>query len=358
MTQKFYIGTYTGPKSKGIYLYELDLSAGQITSQGVAGETPNPSFVALHPNRRFAYAVNEGGDFQGQKTGSVTAFSIDPSSLKLTTLNQQPSEGLWPCYLTVDPSGRHVLLANYGSGTATVLPIRDDGSLAVPSCTVQHQGKGPNPKRQEGPHAHSINFDPTGQFVITADLGIDQLLISRLDTTTGKLIPHDPAFVRVAPGAGPRHLSFSPDGRFAYLLTELANTIVAYSLADRKAVLTELQTVSMLPPDFTGYSSGAEVKVHPNGKFVYGSNRGHDSIAIFSADSQSGKLTPVAIEPSRGKEPRNFAIDPSGQYLIAANHKSDNLVVFRIDLSTGKLQHLQTLESPSSPVCVRFIPQS
>ena len=356
MNQWFYVGTYTGPKSKGIYLYELDLATGRIFAHGLACETTHPSFVAHHPTRRFCYAANEVGDFEGRKTGSVTALSVDPSALKLTSLNQQPSEGLWPCHLTVDRTGRHVLVANYGSGTVTVLPIRDDGSLGPPACTIQHEGHGPHPKRQEGPHAHSVNIDPAGEFVIAADLGIDQLQISHLDAATGRLTPHDPAFVRVAPGSGPRHLAFSPDGRFAYLLTELANTIVVYSLADRRAVLTELQTVSLLPADFKGQSSGAEVKVHPTGRFVYGSSRGHDSIAIFRVHAGTGKLTPVAIEPSRGKEPRNFAIDPSGQYLVVANHKSDNLVVFRIDLSTGRLEHRQTIEGPASPVCVLFVP--
>jgi 6-phosphogluconolactonase len=283
----------------------------------------------------------------------VSAFAVDAQTSKLSLLNQQPSEGISPCHLATDPSGKVVAVANYSSGTFTVLLIAKDGSLKAPSCTIQDHGKGPNAARQDGPHAHWINFDPTGQFVLGIDLGTDKLNLFRLDLAKGTLV--DQRATPVTPGTGPRHIAFHPNGRYAYLITELASTMVTYSWDAQQGVLNELQTLPMLPSDFKGQNTAAEVVVHPSGQFLYGSNRGHDSIAMFSIDPATCKLTMLGRISTQGKHPRNITIDPTGQWLLVANMHSDNLVVFRIDQTTGKLDLTQTAEAPS-PMCMRFIP--
>ena len=349
-----YVGTYTGPKSKGIYLLRMDLASGALTAPEVAAEVANPSFLAVHPSRRFLYAVGEIGNFAGRKSGAVSAFAIDPESGKLKLLNQQPSGGTGPCHLTVDGAGKNVLAANYSSGSVCVLPIGEDGRLAEPSEVVQHKGSGPNPKRQEGPHAHSVNLDPAGRFAFAADLGLDKIMVYRFDPAKGKLAPNDPPAASVAPGAGPRHFAFHPTGRFAYVINEMASTVTAFAYDANAGRLSELQTVSTLPAGFTGSSTTAEVQVHPSGRFLYGSNRGHDSIAVFGIDARTGKLTAVGHQPTQGKTPRNFGIDPTGTYLLAANQGSGNLVVFRIDPKSGELKPTGVTAEVPSPVCVKF----
>ncbi len=350
-----YVGTYTAQKSKGVYAYRFDGATGQLTSIGLVAETTQPSFLAVHPSRRFLYAVNEIADYEGRKSGAVSAFAIDRRSGKLTFLNEVSSRGTDPCYVSLDKTGKYVLVANYSGGSVAMFPVLEDGRLGEASAFVQHVGSSVNRERQEGPHAHSINLSPDNRFAIAADLGLDEMLIYRFDPTKGSLAPNDPPFAKVNPGAGPRHFAFHPSGRSAYVINEMQSTVTAFSYDAARGVLRVLQTISTLPKDFAGHSDTAEVQVHPSGKFLYGSNRGHDSIAVFAIDSGKGTLTPVAHVPTQGKTPRNFGIDPTGSYLFAANQDSDNIVVFRIDAKTGRLTPTgQVLEVPT-PVCVKFV---
>lgn len=345
-----YFGTYTGPKSKGIYVSRFDASTGKLEPLSVAGEVVNPSFVAPHPNGRFLYAVSE------ERGGSASAFSIDPKSGTLTFLNRVSSKGNGPCYARVDKTGHALLVANYSSGSFAVLPIEADGKLREASATIQDQGKGTNPGRQEGPHAHSLNPSPDNRFAIGADLGLDKLFVFKFDATSGALTPNEPPAWDDKPGAGPRHFTFHPNGRFGYVTNEMASTATALAWDARRGVFKELQTISTLPTDFKGDNTTAEIQVHPSGKFLYDSNRGADTIAVFSIDKRRGTLKSVGWTPTQGKMPRNFGIDPTGQFLIAVHQKSDNIVVFRIDKKTGRLTPTgQTLEV-GSPVCVKFVP--
>ncbi len=350
-----YIGTYTGQKSKGIYAYRFDRARGQLTSLGLVAETASPSFLAVHPNRRFLYAANEISNYQGRNSGAVSAFAMDRRTGKLRFLNEVSSRGADPCYVTLDKTGKYVLVANYSGGSVAVFPALEDGRLGEASAFVQHAGSSVNPQRQEGPHAHSINLSPDNRFAIAADLGLDQLLVYRFDPTKGSLAANSPAFARVQPGAGPRHFVFHPTGRFAYVINEMQSSVSAFSYDSAAGVLRELQTLSTLPKDFAGDNTTAEVQVDSTGKFLYGSNRGHDSVAVFAIEAGKGTLTPVEYVPTQGKTPRNFGIDPTGSYLIAANQDSDNIVVFRINPKTGRLTPTgQVLEVPS-PVCVKFV---
>lgn len=347
-----YIGTYTGKDSKGIYRFELDPESGKLTPQGVAAEVVNPSFLALHPNGKFLLAVNEVSKFADSQGGGVSSFKIQKDgSLKL--INQQSSVGKGPCHLTVDPTGGNVLAANYGGGSVCVLPIDKSGKLGEASCFIQHEGSSVLP-RQRDPHAHSIHVDPTNRYVFAADLGLDQVLSYRFDVKEGKLSANDPAFTKVAPGAGPRHFAFHPSGKFAFVINEINSTITAFDYDSSKGQLTEIQTVPSLPQGFEGNNSTAEVQVSPNGKFLYGSNRGHDSIVVYGIDEKTGQLTYVENESTRGKTPRNFGVDPTGQILIAANQGTNTLSVYRIDQKTGALTPVgEPVECPS-PVCVKF----
>ena len=352
---RVYIGTYTGAKSKGIYASQLDSSTGALSPAELAAEVANPSFLAIHPSRKFLYAVSEVADVAGKPTGAVSAFSIGAKTGKLKLLNQQSSHGAGPCHLVVDRSGKNVLVANYGGGSCASLPISEDGKVGEATSAIQHTGKSVNPARQEGPHAHSINVDPANRFAFVADLGLDKVLIYRFDSTKGLLAANDPPSVSVAPGAGPRHFAFHPSSKFAYVINEIANTVTAFAYDASRGALKEIQTITTLPKDFKDTSHTAEVVVHPSGRFLYGSNRGHDSLAIFAIDPGNGKLTTVGYQPTGGKTPRNFAIDPLGTFLLAENSQSDTIVVFRIDPQTGELKSTgQTLEV-ASPVCVRFV---
>jgi 6-phosphogluconolactonase len=353
-----YVGTYTQGKSKGIHLLELDLATGALTPQGLAAEATNPSFLAVHPSRKFLYAVAETGDVAGKKSGAISAFAIDAKTGRLTLLNQQPSVGAGPCHLVVDGQGTHVLVANYGSGSVAALPIQEDGRLRNASGSIQHQGSSVNPKRQQGPHAHSINLDPANRFAFAADLGLDKVLIYRFDPAKGSLTPNQTPSAPVAPGSGPRHFAFHPSGRYAYVINEMLSTVTAFTYDPEQGVLKELQTVSTLPPGFQGNNSTAEVQVHPSGKFLYGSNRGHNSIAVFRIDTETGRLTATGHQPTQGRTPRNFGVDPTGTYLLAANQASDNIVVFRIDLQTGEPRPTGHGVEIPTPVCVKMIPVS
>jgi len=355
-----YFGTYTGEKSKGVYVSRLDLASGALTPPELAGETVSPSFLAVHPSQNFLYAANEVSEFQGKASGSVSAFAIDRNTGRLTAINQQPSVGRGPAHLVVDKAGRNVLVANYGGGSVAVVPIGTDGALKPPSAFIQHTGASVNPQRQQGPHAHSINVDPANRFAYVADLGLDKVLVYRFDAEKGSLVANDPPFAAVAPGAGPRHFAIHPNARFAYVINEMSLTVTAFRRDPDRGSLTEVQTISTLPPGQAvepGFST-ADVQVHPSGRFLYGSNRGHDTIVVFAIDEKSGGLTHVENRPTQGSTPRGFGIDPTGKYLLAANQRSDSVVVFRIDQQTGRLAPTgQTIEV-GTPVCVKFVERS
>jgi len=355
-----YFGTYTGAKSKGIYVSRLDTKTGRLTAPELVAETTSPSFLAVHPKGELLYAVNEVSKFNDKPAGAVSGFAIDRANGKLTPLNQQSSGGAGPCHLVVDKSGQTVLVANYGGGSVAALPIAADGRLGEATSFFQHARPNTNSTttKQKPPHGHSINVSPDNRFAAAADLGLDQILVYRLDPKRGELTPNNPPFTAVAPGSGPRHLAFHPSEKFAYVINETTCTMTAFTYDRKTGVLKEVQTVSTLPAGESvksGYST-AEVQVHPSGKFLYGSNRGHDTIAVFAIDKSSGKLTPVENVPTQGKIPRNFGIDPTGEFLLAANQNSDSVVVFRIDAKTGRLTPTGQVIEVGAPVCVKFVP--
>jgi 6-phosphogluconolactonase len=356
-TYLFYVGTYTeeGSKSKGIYAYRYDAATAQITPLGLAAETTNPSFVAPSPNGKFLYAVNEVGKYNGPNSGGVSAFSIDHATGKLTFLNEVASRGADPCYIVVDKTGKFVLVANYTGGSIAVFPVLADGKLGEASAFVQHTGHGSNPERQEAPHAHSIDLSPDNRFAMVDDLGLDELLVYKFDSAKGSLTPNDPPFAKVEAGAGPRHLALRPDGKFAYVVAEMGHTVTVFSNDAASGKLQALHTITTLPKDFQGRNDDAEIQMHPSGKFLYASNRGEDTIAIYAIDSAKGTLTQVGSVPTGGKEPRSFEIDPTGTLLFAENQKSDNVVVFRIDQKTGGLTPTGKVLEVASPVCLKFV---
>jgi len=352
-----YVGTFTAAatppepprpsSSKGIYVYRFLPATGQLTSLGLAAETFSPSFLAVHPNGRFLYAV------VNRKNGGVKSFAIEPRSGKLTFLNEVASHGDNPCFVDTDRKGRNVLVANYTSGSVAVLPIRQDGRLAEATAVVQHTGSGADPTRQEGPHAHMMSTSLDDRFAVAADLGLDKLLVYRFDAGNGTLTPQDPPFARVKAGAGPRHFSFHPSGKFIYVVNEMASTVTAF--AYDSGTFKELQTISTLPKGFKEENTGAEIEVHPNGKFLYASNRGLDSIAVFAIDPNKGTLTQVQQASTGGKSPRAFELDPTGSFLFAANQVSENLAMFRVDRTTGRLTPIGQVSVPV-PAGVKFVP--
>lgn len=354
---RVYIGTYTGGGSQGIYQSVLDLKTGRLSPAELAGEVTSPSFLAIHPSQKFLYAVTEISDFQGKKAGGVGAFAVDASTGKLKLLNQQSSGGPGPCHVVVDRAGKFVLVANYGGGSAGVLPIKADGSLEEMCSFVQHQGTSVDKGRQEAPHGHSINLDAANKFAFVADLGLDKVMVYRFDSQTGKITPNDPPAASVDPGAGPRHFAFHPSGKFAYVINEMHCTVTGFTYDSEHGVLKPIQTITTLPNGFDGKNySTAEVQVHPSGKFLYGSNRGHHSIAAFAIDPATGKLQSIGHARENIKTPRNFGIDPTGQFLIVANQDGNSLVVFSIDQGTGALKATGQQIEVAKPVCVKFMP--
>ena len=353
-----YFGTYTRPgASKGIYAYRFQPATGKLTPIGLAAETPNPSFLVYHPNGRFLYAANEReeGDAPG-KNNSVSAFAIDKATGKLTFLNKVSSRGEMPCHVTIDKTGKFLLVANYGSGSVAVFPIQQDGRLGDATGFVQHTGSSVDPNRQKGPHAHFISPSPDNRFALTADLGLDQVIEYRFDASKGTLTA-GPAAAKLRPGSGPRHLAFHPSAKYVYVNSEMASTLSTFSYDASTGTLKELQTVSTLPAGFPGTSSTAEVQVDRAGRFVYVSNRGDDSIAIFAIDPSKGTLTPAGRASTNGKTPRYFTLDPSGNYLLAANQNSNTVTVFRVDAKTGGLTPTaQTLSDVPQPVAIVFVP--
>jgi 6-phosphogluconolactonase len=353
-----YIGTYTGGKSKGIYVSRFDSVSGRLGAPELAAESVSPSFLAIHPNQRFLYAANESGDFAGKKSGAVSAFVIDSRSGRLTPLNQQPSGGDGPCHVAVDKTGKTVLVANYGGGSVEALPIKSDGSLDGPATFIQHRGSSVDKSRQEGPHAHFITTDAANRFALACDLGLDKVVVYKFDPANSSLVANDPPSASIAPGSGPRHLAFHPGGRYAYVINEMKCTMTALGYDPERGELKAMQNLSTLPERETvkpNYST-AEVEAHPSGKFLYGSNRGHDSIVVFATDPTTGKLSYVENVSTQGKTPRSFGIDPTGSHLLAANQDSGNIVVFRIDQKTGRLASTGTSIGVGNPVCVKFVP--
>ena len=348
-----YFGTYTrGDSSKGIYGSTLDLDSGRLSDPVLAAEARNPSFLEIHPSGKFLYAVSESGG-----AGSVSAYAIaEDGSLKF--LNQQPSNGSGPCHISIDHAGKNVLVANYGSGSASVIPIKPDGTLAKPPGFVQHEGSSVDTRRQKEPHAHSINVSADDRFAFVADLGIDKVMIYKLDVEKGIITANDPPFAKLKPGAGPRHFSFAPNGKYAYVINELHCTVTAFAYDPDSGALTEIQTVPTLPESFDGSSTCAEVRVHPSGRFLYGSNRGHDSIAVYRINRRKGTLTFVEHETADIKTPRNFNIDPTGKFCLVANQGSDSVVVFKISRKTGALEPTGNKITIGRPVCVRFLKAS
>jgi 6-phosphogluconolactonase len=349
-----FVGTYTDGTSKGIYRSEFDASSGKLSEPSLAAEVDNPSFLAIHPTRKFLYCVNESSD--GQTPGAVTAFALDPKSGELTKLNRESSMGAGPCHLVVDATGKNVLVANYGGGSVAVLPIGPDGRLAPASSFIQHQGKVADAKRQGRPHAHSINLDRDNRFAVVADLGLDRIFVYKFDPESGKLTPNDPPFTKIEDRSGPRHFAFHPDGENAYVINEISCSVTQFRYSAEKGTLKVVRTVSTMPiPAGRGYST-AEVVVHPSGHFLYGSNRGHNSIAVYAIEPGGGRLKVVENEPTGGKTPRNFAVDPTGAYLLAENQGSDSIVLFRIDPETGALEPTDQKVEVPKPVCIKFVP--
>ena len=353
-TYLLYVGTYTGGDSMGIYCYQLDRSTGQLRPMGDY-EVDNPSYLAIDSTRNRLFAVNESSVFGGRPGGSVSALAIEPSSGKLTLINQQFSHGGAPCYLTVDRNGRYLLLVNYMGGNIVVLPVDEDGALGEPSDIVTHSGSSQHPTRQEAPHPHSIVLDPENNFAFIPDLGLDKVMQYRFNAEDGRLHPNERPYLKTKPGSGPRHMVFHPTHDNAYVINELNSTITGYSYDPIRGHLRDIQTVSTLPEGYGGTNITADLHLSPNGRFLYGSNRGHDSIAHFAVDQETGQLTLIDITSTEGAKPRGFAIDPTGAFLLAANQDSHSIIIFRIDQGNGKLIPTGHGIHIPSPVCLKFI---
>ena len=361
-----YVGTYTEPirfgtgkilqgKGEGIYVYRMDQSSGAMELVGKTTGVANPSYLAFDPRHRFLYAVNELKTYEDRPSGTVSAFAVDPKTGALTFLNKRLTHGTDPCHVLVDTRGAWLFVSNFMSGSVCVLPVLADGSLGEASDFVQHLGSSIDPARQKGPHAHSVTLDAANRFAFVPDLGLDRLLAYRFDAKRGMLEPNAVPWIKVKPGAGPRHVAFHPNSRFAYLINELDSTVAALSYDGRTGAFKELQVLPTLPADFRGESTCSDVQVSPSGAFVYGSNRGHDSIVIYKVDQRTGKLACVGHEPTQGRTPRGFGIDPTGRFLLAANQDTDTIVTFRIHPRTGRLQPTGHVTPVPTPVCVKFL---
>lgn len=350
-----YVGTYTGPKSKGIYSFRFDPATGKSTAPQVAAETDNPSFLALDPHHRFLYAVNELEQYKAARSGAVSVFAIDPANGKLSFKQAVSSLGMDPAYIAVDRSGHNVLVANYTSGNVIVLPIKKDGTLGKPTAIDQHKGSSANPDRQAGPHAHSIQLTNDNRFAMSADLGTDKVIIDRFDPARGTLTPNNPPFATVKPGSGPRHLAFSNDSKFVYDLNEMGTDVTVFSLDAKTGALHEIQTIPTVA-EHDPANTAAEIQIAPDGRFLYTSTRKADIITEFSIDEHTGELTLVDRFSSGGKTPRFFTLDPTGQWMFVANQGSDTIVLFRVDENTGKLTPTGMHVDVGSPVCLVFAP--
>jgi len=348
-----YFGTYTGPKSKGVYVGRFDAASGQLAGVHAAGEVQNPSWVTIHPNGRFLYAVTEIGN-DARTEASVSSFAIDAATGDLKFLNKVQSGGGGACHLAIDKTARNIAVANYGSGSTSVFRLGADGTIGERTGFQQHSGSSSDPRRQRGPHAHAVVFSPDNRFLIVPDLGLDELIVYRFDAAAGTIAANDPPFYKGKPGLGPRHFAFHPNGRFAYILNEMGSAVTALSYDAAKGSFTELATVTTLAPDFKGENNSAEIAVDRAGRFLYASNRGDDSLTVFAIDKQ-GKLSEVERVSTQGKIPRGFNLDPTGKYLIAGNQNTGNVVVYKVDAKTGKLTPTGQVLELASPVCVQFL---
>ncbi len=359
-----YVGTYTQPirfgtghvlegKGEGIYAFRMDPASGALEPAGKTTGVANPSYLAFDGTQRFLYAVNELKSYEDNPTGTVSAFAVDPATGGLRFLNKQLTHGTDPCHVLVDAKRRHVFVANFMSGSVSVFPLRDDGSLAEASDFIQHQGSSIDPARQKGPHAHSVTLDKANGRAFVPDLGLDKLLIYKFDAHRGMLEPNNVPWLKMKPGAGPRAIALHPGGNFAYLVNELNSTLAALAYDEAAGAFQELQIVPTLPPGFAGDSTCADVQISPSGAFLYASNRGHDSIAVYRIDQRAGTLTYVAHTPTEGRTPRSFCIDPTGTFLLAANQDTDTVVTFRIDAQTGRLLPTGHIAQVPTPVCVK-----
>jgi 6-phosphogluconolactonase len=342
-----FIGTYTRDDSKGIYSMRFDTGSGKLTPPQLAVETQNPSFLALHPNGRFLYACGEAGE------GTVNSFAIDRAAGKLKMINSRPTKGSSPCHLVVDATERNLLVVNYGTGSTIVYRVNADGALGEETAFVQHAGSSVNERRQKGPHAHSVNLSKNNRYAVVADLGTDEFIVYAFDAAKGSLARHSAA--KVKGGSGPRHFSFHPTYRYAFGLNEMGSSVTAFRWSEDKGQLDEIATTTTLPSGFMGENNCAEILVHPTGKFVYASNRGHNSIAVFECNAASGAVTLVDHTPTQGEIPRNFRLTPDGKWLIAANQNSANVVVFAVDSSSGKLKPNGQTARVAFPVCIKFL---
>lgn len=355
-----YIGTYTSgkgeSKSDGIYVYKMNLESGELTPHKTVENVVEPSYVAVDKKRNYLYAVNETEEYEGKKSGAISAFALDKKTGDLKFLNKVPSLGGAPCYVTVSANDKFVLAANYLGGNISVFPIQKDGQIGASIDLQQNSGTGPNKDRQEAAHAHSINPDAKNRFACVCDLGVDKIFIYKFDAKTGKLTPN-PAqeFFQTKPGAGPRHFAFHPNNKIAFVINELDSSITSFDFDAKRGTLKEIQTVPTLPQNFKGANTCADIHVSPNGKFLYGSNRGHDSIVSYKIDENNGKLDFIEHTSTEGKTPRNFAIEPNGKFLLAANQNSDSVVVFRIDEAGGKLTPTGKTAKVPKPVCLKLI---
>lgn len=376
-----YIGTYTGFRfvhhsrtwgageshSKGVYVSRFNASTGDLSEPELAAETVNPSFLTISPDHRFLYAINEDPLSLGpplDHSSYVSSFAIDPATGNLRPLNTVPASGTSTCYISIDKTGRYVFMANFGSGSVSVIHIKDDGSLGELTSFIQDVGRSVDPSIQTEPHTHWIGVSPDNRFVLVSDLGLDRVFIFHFDEKTGKLSPLDAPFVTVYPGGGPRHFAFDPAGRFGYQLGEMSGNVDVFAWNSSAGTLTGVQRVHTVPHDFFGDNHSAEIEVRPDGKFLYESNRrtqgenlrGPDTIGVFSIDAKTGILTPVEQVLSGGIMPRNFDIDPTGGFLLAANQLSNNVVVFAIDKNTGRLSKTGKEIKADTPVCLKFVP--
>jgi 6-phosphogluconolactonase len=348
-----YIGTYTGESSKGIYAFRFDDGSGALTPIGLVAETPSPSFLTASADHRFVFAVNELQSFGGASSGSVTSFAVDPATAKLTEISVQPSRGAGPCHLTLDRTGRYLAVANYGCGNFALFPVGGDGRLQPATVVVAGEQPQPAPSRPVTRLGHAVGFDAGNRFLVAADKGLDRMLVYRFDASTGSLSPNQPPSAALPPGSGPRHFVFHPHAAWLFTISEQAATITTFAWDTKTGGLTAAGSVPTRPAGMTGGST-AEIAVHPSGRFVYGSNRGHDSIAVFAVGAD-GALKLVEVQPTRGQTPRNFALDPTGRWLIAANQRSNTLAVFSVDQKTGALSPVGPLTSVGSPVCILFM---
>lgn len=350
-----FVGSYASAEQEALYVYRFDSAKGALQKVSAFTGLPNPTFLALHPGGRWLYSIGETGNYQGKREGCVAAFAVDSSAGTLKLLNQQSTGGPGPCHLSVDAGGRCAVAANYSGGSVCALPIGDDGLLKPAASFHQHSGQGPNAKRQEGPHAHSANLSPDQRFVFVCDLGIDRVVAYALDAARSALTPYPAGNLSLAPGAGPRHMTFHPSRRFAYVINELGNTVDACLYDETSGTLRIQQSVPTLPQGYTDESTTADVHVSPDGRFLYGSNRGHDSLAIYAIDPVSGLLAPLGHESTRGRTPRNFGLDPSGNWLLAANQATNNIIVFRRNPENGRLTPAGAVTDVPRPVCVKFL---